>query len=78
MVIEYTEHAEFRMRHRVISRTEVEDTVRNPDFSFTTRLGRSVALKKYGTRFLKVVYEKSNDKIIVVTVYWMRRLRRRW
>ena len=76
MTIKYTEHAEFRMRHRAISRIDVEDTVQNPDFSFTTHLGRLVALKKYGGKFLKVVYEKSNDKIMVVTVYWTRRWRR--
>jgi len=61
----------------MISKTNVEGTIRNPDFSLITRLGRSVALKKYGDKFLKVIYEKSNDKITVVTVYWTRRLRRR-
>jgi len=61
----------------MISEASVEGTIRNPDFSSTTRLGRSVALKKYGDKFLKVIYEKSNDKITVVTVYWTRRLRRR-
>ncbi|MCP8314923.1 MAG: DUF4258 domain-containing protein [archaeon] len=66
------------MRHRTISKVDVEDTVRNPDFSFITRLGRFVTLKKYGDKFLKVIYEKSNDKITVVTVYWIRRLRQKW
>jgi len=78
MAIAYTEHATFRMRHRAVSKANVEDTIRNPDFSLITRVGRSVALKKYGDKFLKVVYEKSNDKITVVTVYWTRRLQRRW
>ncbi|GEM_PF-1295491 len=76
MVIEYTEHAMFRMRHRKISEANVIDTVQNLDFSFITRLGRSVALKKYEDKFLKVIYEKSNDKITVVIVYWCRRMRR--
>jgi hypothetical protein len=78
MVVEYTEHAIFRMRHRRISRASVIDTVQNPDFSFITRLGGSAAMKKYDDRFLKVIYEKSNDKITVVTVYWSRRMRRQW
>jgi len=65
------------MRHRTISKANVEDTIRNPDFSFITHLGRLVALKRYGNKFLKVIYEKSNDKIKVVTVYWTRRPRRR-
>jgi len=77
MAIDYTEHARFRMRHRTISKANVENTIRKPDIISITRLGRSVALKKYGDKFLKVIYEKSNDKITVVTVYWTRRLRRR-
>jgi hypothetical protein len=64
------------MRHRRISKANVEDAVQNPDFIFITRLGRSAALKKHGDKFLKVIYEKSNDKITVVTVYWTRRLQR--
>jgi len=61
----------------MISEANVEGTIQNPDFSFIARLGRSVALKKYGDKFLKVIYEKSNDKITVVTVYWTRRPLRR-
>ena len=76
MAIEYAEHASSRMRYRAISRTSVEGALKHPDFSFTTRLGRFVALKRYGNKFLKVVYEKHNDKITVVTVYWTRRIRR--
>ena len=75
MTLEYTEHAVFRMRYRRISKAKVEDTIRNPDFSFVTRFDRSVVLKRYGDKFLKVICEKSNDKIIVVTVYWTGRLR---
>jgi hypothetical protein len=76
MVIEYTDHAMFRMKHRAISRAYVDDTIQNSDFDFITHRGRSVALKKYGDKFLKVVYEKSNSKITVITVYWTRRLQR--
>lgn len=46
------------MRCRAISRTSVESTLKHPDFSFTIRLGRFAALKRYGNKFLKVVYEK--------------------
>lgn len=77
-MIDYTEHATFRMKHRRISKAEVEDTIRNSDLSFVTRFGRSVTLKRYGDKFLKAIYEKSNDKITVIIVYWTRRLQRRW
>jgi len=55
MAIDYTEHAAFRMRHRTISKANVEDTIRNPDFRFITSLGRLVALKRYGDKFLKMI-----------------------
>ena len=45
----------------------------HPYFTVPSRQGRYIAVKKYGARYLKVICEKSNDKITVVTVYWTRR-----
>jgi hypothetical protein len=73
MTIIYTEHAKSRMKHREISKAEVEETVGNPYFVVSSRLDRLIAVKKYGDKYLKVICEKSNDKITVVTVYWTRR-----
>jgi len=78
MMIDYAEHAVSRMRHRAVSKLNVEETIRNPDISFISRLGRSTVLRQYADKFLKVIYEKSNDKITVITVYWTRRPRRQW
>jgi hypothetical protein len=61
------------MTLRKISKSEVEEAVVNPYFSVPSRLGRVIAVKKYMDKYLKVIYEKSNDKITVVTVYWTRR-----
>jgi len=76
MPVGYTKHATLRMRHRAISQTDVEETILEPDLSFTTRLGGAAALRKLGRRYLKVIYEKSNGKILVITVYWTRRPQR--
>jgi len=64
------------MNQRRITEAEVERVIKQPDFSFKSRLGRNVSVKKYNEKLLKVVYEKENDKITVITVYWTRRLRR--
>jgi len=77
-MINYTEHVKFRMMQRKISKADVEDAIKTSDLSFVTRLGRLVVLKRCGVKFLKVIYEKSNDKITVIKVYWKRRLQRRW
>jgi hypothetical protein len=61
------------MKNRNISSSEVEETVLRPYFSVPAQLGRFIAVKKYGDKYLKVICEKSNDKITVVTVYWTRR-----
>ena len=73
MALTYTDHAKERMKHRGISKAEVEETVLQPYFTVPSRLGRFIAVKKYGDKYLKVICEKSNDKITVVTVYWTRR-----
>ena len=73
MVIAYTEHAKLRMKYRGIMRSEVEGAVLHPYFTVPSRLGRFVAVQKHGDKYLKVICEKSNDKITVVTVYWTRR-----
>ena len=73
MIITYTEHAKARMALRKISRSEVEQTISEPYFSIPARSNRMVIVKKYQDKYLKVIFERSNDKIIVVTVYWTRR-----
>ena len=75
MLIKYLEHALRRMNQRRISKIEVEQAIRNADLSLSGRLGRYISIKKYDDKLLKVVYEKENNKITVVTVYWTRRLR---
>jgi hypothetical protein len=73
MAIVYTEHAKSRMEHRRILKSAVEDTVLRPYFTVPSRLGRFVAVRRFGDKYLKAVYEKRNGKITVVTVYWTRR-----
>ena len=70
MSIAYTEHAKARMKHRGISKFEVEETILQPYFTVPSRLNRFITVKKYGDKYLKVICEKDNDKISVITVYW--------
>lgn len=61
------------MRERKILKHDVEDAILHPYFTLPTQGDRFIAVKKNGDKYLKVICEKSNDKIIVVTVYWTRR-----
>jgi hypothetical protein len=51
MAIVYTAHAKARMKHRGISKSEVVDTVLHPYFTVPSRLGRFIAVKKYGGKY---------------------------
>jgi hypothetical protein len=73
MSITYSEHSKERTKHRGISNSEVEETILQPYFTLPFRLDRFIAVKKYGDKYLKAICKKSNDKIIVITVYWTRR-----
>jgi hypothetical protein len=59
MAIAYMEHAKSRMRHRRILKSDVEDTVLHPYFTVPSKLGRHIAVKKSGDKYLKAIYEKS-------------------
>ncbi len=73
MAIAYTEHAKQRMQDRKITKKEVEEALHQPYFSVPSREGRFISVKKDGDKYLKVIAEKSNDKITLITVYWTRR-----
>jgi hypothetical protein len=73
MIIVYTEHAKARMALRGISKPEIEQAISQPYFALPSRSGREIIVKRQGVRYLKVICEKSNDKITVITVYWTRR-----
>jgi hypothetical protein len=61
MPIGYTRHAEARIRHRNILKSDVEDTVLHPDIAFPSKLGRDIARKKEGEKYLKVIFEKKEE-----------------
>jgi hypothetical protein len=63
MAITYTEHAKSRMRHRGITKLDVEGVISRPYFVVPLRLGRFVAVQRHGDKYLKVVCERRNDKI---------------
>ena len=56
----------------------IEKAVRQPDFVVKDRIpNREGRILKINGRCLKVVVEKENDKLIVITVFWDRTLKRK-
>jgi hypothetical protein len=70
MNIIYSDHANEGLIDRKISEWMIEETLFSPDSVVDSKKGRKIAQKIYGNKLLRVVYKKSANAYIVVTVYY--------
>ena len=75
MEIEILHHAKQRMQAYNVDEELVQEAIRHPDREVPGHGGRLIAQKKLDGYVLRVVYEKQNQKKVVVTVYKARRER---
>lgn len=68
MQIVYTHHARQRMHHRGVTEAEVQETLEFPDEIRPGDNGEEIAVKLYGNRELRVVFEAAADTVLVFTV----------
>ena len=79
--IKFCKHALFKIeilkKHGfVFTQEQIADTIRNPDKIFQGRKNRIIAQKSISpTHLLRVIYEKTEDYIEVITFYPARRER---
>lgn len=59
MNIVYSRHAKQRMAQRKISSEEVIETLETPDNILPGDNGEEIAIKQYGNREVRVVYEET-------------------
>ncbi len=71
----FTLHALERMSRYGITREEVINALFNPDEIVHGYRGRLIAHKYIGRYVLRIIYEKQDNVIVVVTVYRARRER---
>ena len=69
-MIIFTNHALLKLKQRRISKTVVKNTLKSPDYKFPSYSGRMIAYKKFDKLYLKVVYKKEDNNIIVITQHW--------
>ncbi|MAG28741.1 hypothetical protein CL632_01145 [bacterium] len=67
-------HAQQRMELRGITKDMVRETLSKPEAQDTGYLGRSVSYKKFGNKYLQVVYEDVDHTRRVITVVWKYKL----
>ena len=66
MQIRYTHHARLRMAQRKISAAQVRTTLDAPDELMTGELDELIAVRRYGNREIRVVYEQVDPNIVVI------------
>lgn len=69
MQIIYTRHARQRMRQRNVTEMQVTETLEMPDEIKSGDAGEEIAIKRYGNRELRVVYEEvAANTFVIYTV----------
>lgn len=69
-MIEFTKHAERKLKQRTLKKSWVVKTINRPDFTETGHTGRKVFYKKIGKLYLSVIFAREGDKTVVITAHW--------
>ena len=70
----YTKHVNIRIEQRNISKTEIEQTILEPDKTMPAFKGRSIAQKDFRGQTLEVVFKRTDKGILIITAYWLKDL----
>lgn len=74
MKLRFTHRAQVSMRERDISVSRIADALRNPDSLTPGTEGKTICLKKFDDKTLKVVFRKYGFKgkgeYVIVTVFY--------
>jgi len=70
MKIIFSAHSLLKLKQRNIIKQKIIQTVKNPDVVLLSLLNRKMAYKKFGKLYLKVVFIKESDIIVIITQYW--------
>ena len=67
----YTKHAQTRMEQRNLTKSQIEETVLEPDRLLLGLERRKLAQKEFSGYTLEVVYKQEEGRIVVLTAYWL-------
>ena len=74
-MIIFTNHALLKLEQRGILKSTAIKTLKSPDYKIPSYSGRMIAYKKFDKLYLKVIYKKENNNIIVITQHWTDKLK---
>lgn len=69
MVIQFTKHALNQIKLRNIEKTDINNTLKNPDKVLKDAFGNFIAQKKIDDYLLRVVYQYKKDIKKIITAY---------
>lgn len=69
-MIIFTSHSLLKLKQRKISKIKVIETLKKPDYMANGYAKRKIAFKKFDKLFLKVIYRKEDEDIIIITQYF--------
>ena len=66
--LRFDRHARRRMKWRIISEEEDTLTLSSPDKTEQSIKGRMNVYKTIGTRYIKIIYKKFSDEVLIISV----------
>lgn len=76
MKIIFSNHAEIKIEQRKLSKELMNKTIVMPDFIVPSHGNRERAYKKFGKNYLKVVFVREKETIVIVTAHWVAKLKK--
>ena len=67
----YTRHAERRIKQRNLSKTQIEETMLQPDKVLPGFKKRMLGRRDFSGNMLEVVYRQEGDTTVILTAYWL-------
>ena len=67
----YTKHALTRIEQRNLIKSQIEQTVLQPDRIPPSFKGRQLAQREFSGYTLEVVYKQEEEGIVILTAYWL-------
>ncbi len=77
MQIIFTRHARQRMKQRKVTEEQIQETLLNPDEIETGDNGGDMAIRRYGGREVRVVYNEPEEDVYIILTVIKPRVRRR-
>ncbi|OHA44201.1 MAG: hypothetical protein A3G03_01785 [Candidatus Taylorbacteria bacterium RIFCSPLOWO2_12_FULL_44_15c] len=75
-MIIFTKHAGVKLTQRKISKILVTRTIESPDSRFKSRSNRIIFYKKFGRLYLSVIIKTEKNYTIVITAYWVAKIKK--